>query len=75
MRNLLFIGNKLFQRRKLPIKLKNIIILLIEAIEMIMLNDLLRLSEDELKNTKIRFNQYNGKENPIEKFKKNAQEL
>jgi len=42
---------------------------------MIMLNDLLRLSEDELKNTKIRFNQYNGKENPIEKFKKNAQEL
>lgn len=42
---------------------------------MIMLNDLLRLSEDELKNTKIRFNQYNGEDNPLDKFKKNPKEL
>ena len=42
---------------------------------MLMLNDLLRLSEDELKTTKIRFNQYNGEANPIDKFKENPQEL
>lgn len=42
---------------------------------MLMLNDLLRLSEDELKTTKIRFNQYNGEDNPIDKFKENPQEL
>lgn len=42
---------------------------------MLKLNDLLKLSDKELNNTKIRFNQSNGEENPIEKFKKNPEEL
>lgn len=35
------------------------------------LNDLLNLSEDELKNTKVKFNQWNGKTDPIERYKEN----
>ena len=35
------------------------------------LNDLLNLSEDELKNTKVKFNQWNGETNPIESYKEN----
>ena len=41
----------------------------------IKLNDLLRLTEEELKNTKVRFCQYNGESNPIDLFKKNPNEL
>jgi len=36
---------------------------------MILLNDILNLSEDEIKNTKIRFNKGNDEFNPIELFK------
>ncbi|MBQ8292576.1 MAG: GIY-YIG nuclease family protein [Bacilli bacterium] len=39
------------------------------------LNDLLGLNEEELKNTKIRLNTYNGETNPIEEYKKNPQTL
>ena len=39
------------------------------------LNDLLQLTETELRNTKIRLNTYNGENNPIDIFKKNAKEL
>ena len=39
------------------------------------LNDLLQLSDEELENTKVRFNQHNGKNNPIEEFKKNPDGL
>lgn len=39
------------------------------------LNDLLHLSNNDLKNTKIRLNTYNGKTNPIEEYKKNPQTL
>lgn len=39
------------------------------------LNDLLGLTEEELKNTKIRLNTYNGETNPIEEYKKNPQTL
>ncbi|MBQ2774739.1 MAG: GIY-YIG nuclease family protein [Clostridia bacterium] len=42
---------------------------------MLKLNDLMRLSDDELKNTKVRFNQYNGEDNPIEEFKKSPEKL
>ena len=35
------------------------------------LNDLLNLSEDELKNTKVKFNQWNGETNPIDRYKEN----
>lgn len=42
---------------------------------MLKLNDLLKLSDTELENTKVRFNQYNGEDNPIDKFKKNPEEL
>ncbi len=42
---------------------------------MLKLNDLLKLNDIELENTKVRFNQYNGEDNPIEKFKKNPDEL
>lgn len=34
------------------------------------LNDLLNLTDEELYNTKIRLNTYNGVTNPIEDFKK-----
>ena len=42
---------------------------------MLKLNDLLRLTDAELDNTKIRFHQYNDEENPIESFKKNPEEI
>lgn len=42
---------------------------------MLKLNDLLKLTDAELENTKIRFCQYNGESNPIEKFKRNPEEL
>lgn len=42
---------------------------------MLKLNDLLKLSEKELNNAKVRFHQYNGESNPIDKFKKNPQDL
>lgn len=41
----------------------------------IRLNDLLKLTDDELNNTKIRFCQDNGEENPIDIFKKKPEEL
>ncbi len=41
----------------------------------IKLNDLLKLTESELENTKIRFCQYNGEDNPIDLYKKNPTEL
>ena len=41
----------------------------------IKLNDLLKLTPEELSNTKIRFCQYNGETDPIELFKKNPSEL
>lgn len=37
------------------------------------LNDLLNLSEDELKNTKVKFNQWNGETNPIDRYKENPE--
>lgn len=39
------------------------------------LNDLLNLSVEELKYTKVRLNTNNGNKNPIDEFKKNPQEL
>lgn len=42
---------------------------------MLRLNDLLRLSDEELENTKVRFNQHNGENDPIEQFKKNPKDL
>ncbi len=42
---------------------------------MLKLNDLLKFNDTELGNTKIRFNQDNGEENPLDKFKKNPEEL
>lgn len=39
------------------------------------LNDLLRFTSEELKNTKIRFCQWNGEDNPIDLYKKNPNEL
>lgn len=39
------------------------------------LNDLLGLSKQELSNTKIKFNQWNGHEDPIELFQKNPDEI
>lgn len=39
------------------------------------LNDLLDLTKDELKNTKIRLNTYNGQTNPIDEYKKNPDSL
>jgi|BioPla2DNA2_1021312.scaffolds.fasta_scaffold11186_2 predicted GIY-YIG superfamily endonuclease len=41
----------------------------------IKLNDLLKLSPEELVNTKIRFCQHNGEADPIELFKRNPNEL
>ena len=41
----------------------------------ILLNDLLKLTDEELKNTKVRFCQYNGENDPIELFKKNPETL
>jgi hypothetical protein len=41
----------------------------------IKLNDLLKLTPEELKRTKVRFCQDNHEENPIDIFKKNPQEL
>lgn len=35
------------------------------------LNDLLNLSNEELNNTKIKFNQWNGETNPIDRYKEN----
>lgn len=52
-------GNKLYRKHNNTIKL----------------NDLLKLSDEEIQKTKIRFNQNNGKENPIDIFKRNPQEL
>ncbi|UTH13856.1 hypothetical protein [Macrococcus equipercicus] len=37
----------------------------------ILLNDLLGFSEEEMKNVKIKFNQSNGIENPVDLFKEN----
>lgn len=42
---------------------------------MLKLNDLLRLSDEELKHTKVRFHQYNGEDDPIDVFKKNPETL
>lgn len=42
---------------------------------MLRLNDLLRLSDEELENAKVRFNQHNGENDPIEQFKKNPKDL
>lgn len=42
---------------------------------MLKLNDLLNLSDNELENTKVRFNQYNGKNNLIDEFKINPDSL
>ena len=39
------------------------------------LNDLLQLTDEELKHAKIRLNTYNGDKNPIDEFKKNPQFL
>ncbi len=39
------------------------------------LNDLLKLTEEELRNTKVRFCQWNGENNPIDLYKKNPEEL
>ena len=39
------------------------------------LNDLLGLTKEELKNTKIRLNTYNGQTNPIDEYKKNPESL
>ncbi len=41
----------------------------------ILLNDLLKLTDEELKNTKVRFCQYNGENDPIKLFKKNPETL
>ncbi|MBQ7914785.1 MAG: GIY-YIG nuclease family protein [Clostridia bacterium] len=41
----------------------------------IRLNDLLKLTDEEIKRAKIRFNQSNGIDNPIEIFKTNPQKL
>jgi len=41
----------------------------------ILLNDILHLSDEELKNTRIRFNMYNGETNPIDEFLKNPDNL
>lgn len=41
----------------------------------IKLNDLLKLNDEELNNTKVRFCQYNGENNPIDLYKKNSEEL
>jgi len=41
----------------------------------IYLNDLLNLSKEELANTKIRLNTYNGEKNPIDIFKKEPKQL
>ena len=41
----------------------------------IKLNELLKLTNEEIKRTKIRFNQSNGKENPIDIFKLNPEQL
>ncbi len=43
--------------------------------EKIKLNDLLKLTEEEIARSKIRFNQSNGIDNPIEIFKSNPQKL
>ncbi len=43
--------------------------------EKIKLNDLLKLTDEEIERTKIRFNQSNGIDNPIEIFKSNPQKL
>lgn len=42
---------------------------------MFKLNDLLRLTAEEIAKTKIRLNTYNGEKNPIDDFKKNPQLL
>ena len=34
------------------------------------LNDILKLSEEELSRTRIRFNRYNGEDNPIDIYVK-----
>lgn len=44
-------------------------------LSIIKLNDLLQLTETEIDNTKIRFNQGNGNENPIDLYKNNPNEL
>lgn len=41
----------------------------------IKLNDLLRLSDEELEKTKIRFNQHNGEKDPLDVFKNYPDEL
>lgn len=43
--------------------------------ELIYLNDLLHLSEEELQNSKIKFNQWNGSENPMDLYKRNPDEI
>ena len=43
--------------------------------EKIKLNDLLKLTDEEIKRTKIRFHQSNGIDNPIEIFKRNPHKL
>lgn len=42
---------------------------------MILLNDLLNFSEDEKNRAKIKFNIYNGEENPIELYKSNPDQI
>ncbi|MDY0143705.1 MAG: GIY-YIG nuclease family protein [Bacteroidales bacterium] len=41
----------------------------------ILLNDLLNLSEEELAKSKIKFNQWNGYDNPMEEYKKNPEKI
>ncbi len=41
----------------------------------LMLNDLLRFSLQDLNRTKIKFNQYNGKEDPLEVYLRNSDEV
>ncbi len=41
----------------------------------LMLNDLLQLTEEEIKRTKVRFNQSNGVENPLNVFKQTPEKL
>lgn len=41
----------------------------------IILNDLLKYDENEIDNVRIRFNQSNGIENPMELYKNNPDEV
>jgi len=41
----------------------------------ILLNDLLHLTEEELNRTKVKFNQWNGQESPMDEYKKDPEKI